>query len=444
LPWSSAQRNDSFSRTGSDTRYRYDPNSNRLTAVDKVSSDIDLDALFNGDNSTQTTTQTLNVDSASNKLLGFSQSLTLVKGSKSSSTASQVNYAVHANGALTSDGLRTFEYDASRRLSKVRILKDGEAASVHYLHNALGQRVFKSDPQSDQTLPSEAKLGPGFVNWLRKQFGWLFTGNGNSASIGLAFAYDEDGNLLGEYDNGSAAGRGRTEYIWLPTDSGQAMPVGIYRNGKFYSVHGDHLGTPRLITDASNTPVWQSPYSAFGNNKPTGVVEARTGSTGQTTLKGTNTPVQVNLRFPGQYFDEESNLSYNYFRSYQAGQGRYTQADPIGIGGELNRFSYVKGNPLMFTDPPGLRSTGSPTLDRWLEPVAPPGNCATGECAAGMPPTPSDNRSQKEMDFGQCKLVCQISLLVPVAMCNAAAGGGLTGTAAAAVAKGGLCTWVCK
>jgi hypothetical protein len=56
-------------------------------------------------------------------------------------------FPVDANGAMTSDGLRTFEYDESKRLSKVKILQDGEAASVAYLHNALGQRVFKSQPQ---------------------------------------------------------------------------------------------------------------------------------------------------------------------------------------------------------------------------------------------------------------------------------------------------------
>lgn len=351
-----------FIRAGAATRYTYDPNSNRLTAIDKVSSDADLDALFNADNFIQTSSQTLNIDAASNKLLGFSQSLTQVKGNKSATTNSQVNFAVDANGAMTSDGLRTFEYDASRRLSKVRILRNGEPASVNYLHNALGQRVFKSEPQAEQTLPSEEELGQGFVNWLRKQFGWLFTGQGRSkASIGIAFVYDEEGNLLGEYDNGSAAGKGRTEYLWLPTEdpstgSGQAtaVPIGIYRIGKFYAVHSDHLGTPRLITDEGAKPVWQWPYSAFGSNQTTGPLAASTSTTGQVTVKGTKTRVEVNLRYPGQYFDEESNLSYNYFRTYSPGSGRYTQPDPIGLDGGVNRFAYADGSPLASIDPLGL------------------------------------------------------------------------------------------
>jgi RHS repeat-associated protein len=244
-------------------------------------------------------------------------------------------------------------------MSKVKILKDGEAAKVSYLHNALGQRVFKSEPQMEQTLPQEAVLGTDFVTWLKKRFGWLFTQAQANTSIGTAFIYDEDGSLLGEYDNGSAKGKGRQEYIWLPTDDGQAIPIGIYRNRRIFAVHSDHLGTPRLITDDSNKPVWQWPYSAFGNNKPTGVLKATPNPKAAITnqpvlLKATNAAIEANLRFPGQYFDEESNLSYNYFRSYSASQGRYSQPDPIGMDGGLNRFAYVHGVPTMLVDPAGL------------------------------------------------------------------------------------------
>ena len=42
---------------------------------------------------------------------------------------------------------------ASNRLAKVRILKDGEAASIKYFTNVLGQQVFKSERKSDQLLP---------------------------------------------------------------------------------------------------------------------------------------------------------------------------------------------------------------------------------------------------------------------------------------------------
>jgi len=62
--------------------------------------------------------------------------------------------------------------------------------------------------------------------------------------------------------------------------------------------------------------------------------------------------VKFDLRYPGQVFDEETGLSYNLHRYYDAATGRYIQADPIGLGG--NRFGYVGGNPLNFIDPEGL------------------------------------------------------------------------------------------
>ena len=235
--------------------------------------------------------------------------------------------------------------------------------------------MFKSEAQFEQRQPDERTLGVGFVDWLKKNFQWMFATGQSSASVGTAFIYDEDANLLGEYDNGSARGKGRTEYIWLPTDDGQAIPIGIYRNGRMFAVHADHLGTPRVITDDGNEPVWQWPYSAFGNNKPSGVLKAsqnpKAGVTNQAVLlKATEAGIEANLRFPGQYFDEESNLSYNYFRSYQSAQGRYTQADPIGLGGGLNRFTYVGEDPFSYYDSRGLDkitwgSKSGPLYGKW-------------------------------------------------------------------------------
>ena len=282
---------------------------------------------------------------------------------------SSVNYALDANGAMTTDGLRAFNYDEANRLSKVNITKDGQAASVQYLTNAMGQRVFKSEITAGQTLPNETSLGTDFITYLKRTFGWLFANAQANTSIGTAYTY-ADGQLpnwalLGEYDNGSAAGKGRSEYIWLPTDDGNAIPVGMYRNGRFFAIHPDHLGTPRLMTNDQNKPVWQWPYSAFGNNKPTGVLKAtpnpRAALTNQPVLLRATGAVELNLRMPGQYFDEESGLFYNWNRMYQSGSGSYTQMDPIGLGGGLNRRGYVEGSPLSHTDALGLQKGGGPS-----------------------------------------------------------------------------------
>ncbi|MRD46622.1 hypothetical protein GHT07_04995 [Caenimonas koreensis DSM 17982] len=309
------------------------------------------------------------MDGDSNRLLGFTQTLTTMSNGKVKSVVTApVNYIVNANGSMTSDGLREFDYDAANRLAKVTVSKDGEAARVVYLTNAMGQRVFKSVTQAEQTLPNETTLDAGFIAWLKKSFGWLFTTpTPTGAGLGTAYVYGDGAipawAMLGEYDNGSAVGKGRTEYIWLPTQDGQAMPVGMYRNGKFYAVHADHLDTPRLITDEANKPVWQWPYSAFGNNTPTGVLQAtpnpKQAITNQPVLLKASKPIEMNLRFPGQYYDAETGLFYNWHRHYCARCGRYIQSDLIGLDDGTNRFAYVSGRPLSNVDTNGLQAASA-------------------------------------------------------------------------------------
>jgi RHS repeat-associated protein len=121
------------------------------------------------------------------------------------------------------------------------------------------------------------------------------------------------------------------------------------------------------MLDNTNQPIWQWPYSAFGDNAPTGILKPTTsaasaftslppsGSMTTATLLATSAPTQINnLRFPGQYADSETGLFYNYFRSYQAAQGRYTQNDPIGLDGGFNRFGYSGGDAVNGYDPYGL------------------------------------------------------------------------------------------
>jgi RHS repeat-associated protein len=366
LTWTAGYDNrnrlTSFARAGASTSYTYDANSNRLTSQDTRTSDTDLDLDFAKPDMSQATTQALTVEATSNRLLGFNQRVvTSQTGKADAITSATINYSLDDNGAMTSDGLRTFEYDAANRMDKVRLMKGGEAASVTYLHNGLGQRVFKSEVTADQKLPRARTLGAGFVAWLKANFQWMYAQAQADASVGTAYSY-ADGQLpewalLGEYDNGSASGAGRTEYIWLPTADG-GVPVGIYRGGKFYAVHTDHLGTPRAMKSEANTPVWQWPYSAFGNNQPTGVLKAIVNSkhatATQLTILKAEIPVEMNLRMPGQYSDSETGTSYNGFRIYDPKTGTYKQMDPSGLAGGINRTTYVEANPLSDIDPEGL------------------------------------------------------------------------------------------
>ena len=94
--------------------------------------------------------------------------------------------------------------------------------------------------------------------------------------------------------------------------------------------------------------VWKWESDAFGK----GVAQEDPSATG--------TNFVMNLRFPGQYFDKESGLHYNYYRDYDPNTGRYIESDPIGLHGGINTYGYVEGNPLNNTDFYGLQSSCGP------------------------------------------------------------------------------------
>ncbi len=117
------------------------------------------------------------------------------------------------------------------------------------------------------------------------------------------------------------------------------MPLAQINAGTIYTTHANHLGAPQSLTDANKAIVWDASFAPFGDT---------TDETGAVTS---------NLRFPGQYFDEETGTHYNYFRDYDPAVGRYLQSDPIGLAGGLNTYGYADGSPTVRIDPPGLWST---------------------------------------------------------------------------------------
>ena len=164
----------------------------------------------------------------------------------------------------------------------------------------------------------------------------------SGAASTTIFVYDQGGHLLGEYDS---AGRAVLEYVWLgdtPIAAFTLNPAGPLKPMLVYYIHSDHLDAPRQVLDQSNNLRWSWIAEPFG------------------TTAANNNPQNLgafafNLRFPGQYFDQESGLHYNYHRDYDATLGRYAQSDPIGLGGGINTYAYVMGNPVSYADPNGLQ-----------------------------------------------------------------------------------------
>jgi len=244
-------------------------------------------------------TREIGADSFTHTAEAGSNRLASVQEPSGSGTATRA-YSYDAAGNLTGDGINTFVYSARGRMSRA----DTPNGSVSYLVNGLRQRVSKTGLM----VPTGA----------------------------VYYMYDEEGHMIGEYD---ASGTPLYEVIYL-----RGTPVGVMTPTGLYYVYADHIDTPRVLArNTDHAIVWRwDEAEAFGatppNEDPNGF--------------GTFT---FNMRFPGQLYDRETGLFYNWHRDYLPSGGRYVQADPIGFyGGYLTLYTYVGGNPIRFIDRLGL------------------------------------------------------------------------------------------
>jgi len=122
-------------------------------------------------------------------------------------------------------------------------------------------------------------------------------------------------------------------------------------------VHADHLGSPQKLTTPSQAIAWDGMFDPFGK---------------EVAITGL---AAMPLRFPGQYADDETGYSYNYFRDYDPTVGRYIQSDPIGLAAGANTYVYVSGNPIRYEDATGELGPVAAALLYALQ------KCATGAVA---------------------------------------------------------------
>ena len=274
------------------------------------------------------------------------------------------SFSYDAVGRVINDGVNQYSYNHSGQLSQVV----NSLGRTWYYYNGLGQRVGKwvSNPQD---LAGDADHdGKITVLDLRK----IVIMTQGAAPIDLAadcnrdnaisladvdcgvskrgsidqypltfthFVYDPTGHLIGEYRQ---IGTPKQETVYLGD-----TPVLILMPGTttpaIYTIDTDHLNTPRVIKTNAGAIVWRwDQAEPFGSTQP----NSNPSGLGAFTY---------NLRFPGQYYDQETRLSYNINRYYDPATGRYLQADPIGLAGGINNYVYSRNNPLRWTDPLGLK-----------------------------------------------------------------------------------------
>ncbi len=201
------------------------------------------------------------------------------------------------NGATVK---RNFTYGLAGHLKTVSI---NDTLVATYTHNAFGQRTRK-------VLANPPAGTPGT----------------------MLYRYDPNGRLIEEVAGSAASAPGISvganqslvTYAWLDDIPAAiiwaANSPGNPNNAseRIVYLHTDHLKTPRKASDEQARIVWTWESDAFGGAGPNEDPD------------GDGSKTSINLRMPGQYYDAESGLHYNWHRYYDARVGRYTSPIPSG------------------------------------------------------------------------------------------------------------------
>ncbi|MFC8760124.1 putative T7SS-secreted protein [Streptomyces sp. NPDC057193] len=205
-----------------------------------------------------------------------------------------------------------YAWDAEDRLVSVTT---PEGALWRYRYDALGRRIAKQRLSGDgRTVLEEITFTWDGVTLCEE----TSQGTDSAHAVILTWDHDEFRPLA------------QTERI-ARRDAPQETV-----DERFFAIVTDLVGSPTELVEESGALAWRSRRTLWG-----------------TTTWASDSTAYTPLRFPGQYFDPESLLHYNYFRYYDPDVSHYVSPDPIGLEGGPNNRWYGP-NPYTWMDPLGL------------------------------------------------------------------------------------------
>jgi len=238
-------------------------------------------------------------------------------------------------GRVVSRGACEYRYDTAGRLTEKRLCRDGwRPQRWRYRWNAQSQLSEFITPDGARWRYAYDPFG----RRIRKEK--LSDSPPATRPVGWEYQWSGD-QLIAEtplYADGTAACEESIHWLYAP---GGLTPLARQAKGRLHYVVSDHLGTPRELLTEQGKRAWAGRLSLWGRCRQWAVAANDADR------------LSCNLRFAGQYEDEESGLHYNRFRYYDTETGQYLTPDPIGLLGGVNPYGYVH-NPLSWVDPLGL------------------------------------------------------------------------------------------
>jgi RHS repeat-associated protein len=234
---------------------------------------------------------------------------------------------------------RKIVYDSARRPVAVYV---NQTLSAHYHYNVWGERVAKTIHSQHRPLAvasNELSRDAGDTAYFLYRDRLLAAEADQEGRITAHFIY-----LYGKpvakveiLPNGSWLHR-----LWRAI-APSAEPSSSDTEARVYPIITDYRGAPQVVLGAGQSIVWQAETDPYGR-----------ASVRFTATTENDRSFVMNLRLPGQVFDAETNLHYNYLRDYDPVLGRYVTPDPLAFANGTNPYAYVGNNPLTGIDPLGL------------------------------------------------------------------------------------------